>query len=309
MNKNLEPLLDLEPTKQTDLTPQTAANTADYIPDKAIRKSRTSTKLLLFTVVLMALAVFSLGIITVNLGAAALTNQANTDAQKYTTEGASHVGAIIDGNLSTLSEVASRARVTTMDWQTQVDAIAGDVERLGYQDIAVMNQDGHAKYIKGGGEFDSWGEFWYENGFKGELSISDVAISKVTKEPLVFDVAPIKSNGQIVGLLVGRRDPTFLKDIINAMGDGDRQFGFVVNETGAMMAHPDDQMILDQVNVFDAIDNDGIWKSFGLALKKLGTQTTGMLTYTLNGETKIGSTAPIPGTNWTLIVAQYEDVY
>ncbi|OXS27476.1 MAG: hypothetical protein BI182_07310 [Acetobacterium sp. MES1] len=307
MNKNLEPLLDLEPTKQTDLTPQTAANTADYIPDKAIRKSRISTKLLLFTVVLMALAVFSLGIITVNLGAAALTNQANTDAQKYTTEGASHVGAIIDGNLSTLSEVASRARVTTMDWQTQVDAIAGDVERLGYQDIAVMNQDGHAKYIKGGGEFDSWGEFWYENGFKGELSISDVAISKVTKEPVVFDVAPIKSNGQVVGLLVGRRDPTFLKDIINAMGDGDRQFGFVVNETGAMMAHPDDQMILDQVNVFDAIDNDGIWKSFGLALKKLGTQTTGMLTYTLNGETKIGSTAPIPGTNWTLIVAQYED--
>jgi methyl-accepting chemotaxis protein len=307
MNENQEPLLDPETNHVTDTVQEITAYPAGHIQAKAHRKSRISTKLLLFTVSLIAVAVLSLGIIAVNLGASALTDQANNDAQKYTTEGASHVGAIITGNLSTLSEVASRARVTTMDWQTQLDAVAGDVERLGYQDIAVMNLDGHAKYIKGGGEFDSWGEFWYEDGFKGELAISDVAISKVTKEPVVFDVAPIKNNGQVVGLLVGRRDPTFLKDTTNAMGDGERQYGFVVNENGAMMAHPDDQMILDQVNVYDDIEKDGTWKSFGLALKEVGTQTTGMLNYTVNGETKIGSTAPIPGTNWTLIVAQYED--
>lgn len=305
MNENQEPLLDLD--TGSDSAHVTAENPGVIFQAGAHRKSRISTKLLLFTVSLIALAVLSLGIIAVNLGAAALTNQSNADGQEYTIEGASHVGAIITGNLSTLSEVASRARVTTMDWQTQVDAVAGDIERLGYQDIAVMNLAGHAKYIKGGGEFDSWGEFWYEDGFKGELAISDVAISKVTKEPVVFDVAPIKSNGQVLGLLVGRRDPTFLKDTTNAMGDGERQYGFVVNENGAMMAHPDDQMILDQVNVFDDIEKDGTWKSFGLALKELGPQSTGMVTYTVNGATKIGTTAPIPGTKWTLIIAQYED--
>ena len=270
MNENQEPMLASEADPVTETAPAITAHSAGLIQAKAHRKSRISTKLLLFTVALIALAVLSLGIIAVNLGASALTNQANADAQKYTTEGASHVGAIITGNLSTLNEVASRARVTTMDWQTQVDAITGDIERLGYQDIAVMNLDGHAKYIKGGGEFDSWGEFWYEDGFKGELAISDVAISKVTKEPVVFEVAPIESNGQVVGLLVGRRDPTFLKDTTNAMGDGEQQYGFVVNENGAMMAHPDDQMILDQVNVFDDIEKDGTWKSFGLALKEGG---------------------------------------
>ncbi|WP_303871262.1 methyl-accepting chemotaxis protein [Acetobacterium wieringae] len=307
MNENQEPQLDQETTPKPDSTQQTAVNTVDHAQDMALRKFRISTKLLFFTVALIALAVFSLGIITVNLGAAALTEQANADAQKYTTEGASHVGAIINGNLSTLSEVASRARVTNMDWQSQADAIASDIERLGYQDIAIMNLNGHAKYIKDGGEFDSWGEFWYEDGFNGELSISDVAISKVTQKPVVFDVAPIKNNDQVVGLLIGRRDPTFLKDTTNAMGDGDRQFGFVVNQNGAIMAHPDDQIILDQVNVFEDIENDGIWKSLGLSLKELGTQNTGMFTYTLEGATKIGTTAPIPGTNWTLIIAQYED--
>ncbi|MBP8865177.1 MAG: hypothetical protein KBG63_01680, partial [Acetobacterium sp.] len=165
MNENQKSLLNLDTSIES--AHETAENPGVLIQDRARRKSRISTKLLLFTVSLIALAVLSLGIIAVNLGAAALTNQSNADGQEYTIEGASHVGAIITGSLSTLSEVASRARVTTMDWQTQVDAVAGDIERLGYQDIAVMNLAGHAKYIKGGGEFDSWGEFWYEDGFKG----------------------------------------------------------------------------------------------------------------------------------------------
>jgi len=304
MDKNQELLLD--PDEQLNLTPE-IETTPGSISSKKYRKTRLATKLLVFTISLIALAVFSLGIIAINLSATALTNQANADAQKYAVEGASHVGAIITGNLSALSEVASRTPVITMNWQTQLDAIAGDIERLGYQDIAVMTPDGHAQYIKGGGEFNSEGQFWYENGFKGELSISDVAISTVTKEPVVFEVAPITNNDQVVGLLVGRRNPTFLEDTTSAMGDGNRQYGLVVNENGAMMAHPDATMILNQVNVFDDIDKDGTWKSFGIALKELGTQTTGMLTYTVNGETKIASSTPIPGTNWTLIVTQYED--
>jgi methyl-accepting chemotaxis protein len=307
MNKNQEPLQDRETEQVTDPAQKKVIHSVGVVQANAHRKSRISTKLLVFTVSLIALAVLSLGIIAVNLGTAALTDQATDDAKKYATQGASHVGAIISGNLSTLSEVANRARFATMDWQTQVATITGDVERLGYQDIAVMNLAGHAKYINGGGEFDAAGEFWYEDGFDGKLSISDVVISKVTKAPVVFDVAPIKSNGQVVGLLIGRREPTFLNDTTNAMGDGERQFGFVVDANGAMVAHPDTQMILDQVNVFDDIEKDGTWKSFGLALKELGTQTTGMLTYTVNGETKIGSSAPIPGTNWTLIVSQYQD--
>ncbi|MBI4857583.1 MAG: HAMP domain-containing protein [Acetobacterium woodii] len=287
--------------------PNSSVNQQVVFHEKEYRRIRISTKLLVFTVALVALAVFSLGLITVNLGAAALTNQANTDSQEYATQGAAHVGAIITGNLATLSEVASLDQVSSMDWNTQVSTIADDIERLGYQDIAIMNLAGHGKYIKGGGEFDSAGEFWYEDGLKGELAVSDVAISKVTKEPVVFDVAPIKNNGQVVGLLVGRRDPTFLQDTTNAMGDGERQYGFVVNEDGAMMSHPDSQTILDQVNVFDDIEKDGIWKSLGLALKEMGTGQTGMLTYTVNGQTKIGATSPIPGTNWTLVVTRYED--
>ncbi len=274
--------------------------------DKRIIKKHLSTKLLGFTLAILAIAVIALGIISYYMGSSGITEKANEDALKYTNEGASHVGAIIAGNLETLSEVTKRNGIASMDFPTQVAAVASDVEALGYEDVAVMNLAGHAKYVISGGEFDSWGEFWYENGFKGERSISDVAISKVTKAPCVFEVAPIKNNGQIVGLLIGRRSPTFLKEITNAMGDGERQYGFVVNNEGGFMAHPNDEVVMNQTNIFDEIETNGDWKDLGLAVKELGTSQAGMLTYSLKGATKIGAMAPIPGTNWNLIITQYE---
>ncbi|WP_050741811.1 methyl-accepting chemotaxis protein [Acetobacterium bakii] len=266
-----------------------------------------ATKLVVFILLILAAAVLVLGLLAINFGSASIMEQSNADAQAYVTEGAAHIGAITTGNLSALEGVARRERTATMDWNTQVSSIIGDVDHLGYEDIAVMDMNGNARYIKGGGEFQSEGQFWYKAGFDGKLSISDVAISKVTKAPCIFEVAPIISNGQVIGLLVGRRPPTFLEDSTSAMGDGVREYGFVVNSQGAIMAHPDQQNLLDQSNVFTDIDNDGKWKNFGIALKEMGTGQTGMLTYGLNGETKIGATAPIPGTDWTLVVAKYEN--
>jgi methyl-accepting chemotaxis protein len=261
-------------------------------------------RIVFFNLMLLAVAVIVLALISYNIGSQAISSQANQAAQEYATEGAAHIGALISGNLATLAEVAKRPGLETMDYTSAQAIIAGDVAALGYQDIALMDLNGHAKYVTGGGEFDSWGEFWYNAGFKGDTAISDVAISKVTKQPVVFDVAPIKSNGQVVGLLVGRRDPTFLKDTTNALGDGKIKFGLVVNADGGMMAYPDDQVILDQVNIFKDLQNDQTWGSLGSALQRLGTGQTGEITYQYANETKVGATAPIPGTTWTLIVSE-----
>ncbi|MDZ5723740.1 methyl-accepting chemotaxis protein [Acetobacterium sp. K1/6] len=270
-------------------------------------KIRLSTKLMAFTTLILAAAVLTLGLIAINLGAAALTSESSTQEEVFAIEGAGHIGAVASGNLGKLEEIALRARTVTMDWNTLATSIAGDVERLGYQDIAVMDLNGNAKYIIGGGEFKSEGQFWYEDGFAGKTSISDVTISEVTNEPIVVEVAPIKNNGQVVGLLVGRRDPTFMQDITNAMGDGVRKYGMVINEDGAVMAHPNDQLILDQTNIFDEIDANGPLKEFALAIKELGVGQTGSIAYNYLGETKLAYNAPIPGTNWTLIVIKFKD--
>lgn len=273
---------------------------------KKITVKHLSTKLLLFTLLTLSIAVFSIGVVTINLSAAAISNESGNQEEAFTIEGANHISAIIAGNLGKLEEIALQERTASMDWNTQVASIFDEVQRLGYQDIAVMDLNGNAKYIQGGSEFKNEGQFWYEEGLGGKTSISDVAISRVTNEPVVFDVAPIKNNSQVVGLLIGRRDPTFLKNVVNNMGDGVRKYGIVVNENGDLMAHPNDQLILDQGNIFDDIKVNGPLKNFGLAVQELGIGETGKIIYNYSGDKKLAYMAPINGTKWTLIVSKFE---
>lgn len=270
-------------------------------------KMNLGRKLLAFTVVPMVIAVLTIGVIAINFGSSALSEQSDTDAQEYVNEAATHVEDILTANLKTLSELALEEQISNMDFNTQVAAITGVVDRLGYQDIAVMNLNGHAKYILGREELDAAGETWYQAGFNGNTAISDITVSKVTKEPAVFDVVPIKKNDQIVGLLVGRRNPNFLKEVTNALGDGTRKYGFILSADGGFMSYPDDQMILNQTNVFDEIEKNGTLKSFGLAIKEFGLGQTGQIKYKVDDETKLAYTAPIPGTDWTLVVTEIEN--
>ncbi|WP_050739410.1 methyl-accepting chemotaxis protein [Acetobacterium bakii] len=271
--------------------------------DNGKLKFGLAKKLTLLFISGFAAIVLILGIVSVNIGANTVMNQASADMEDYAIASGKQIGAVIQGNLSTLNEVASRARVTPMDWNTQVAAISVDVNRLGYQDIAVMNLSGHAKYVVGGGEFDSAGQFWYEDGFKGENSISDVAISKVTLEPVVFDVAPIKQNGQVVGLLVGRRDPIYLQEVVSNMGaEGDREYGFIIAPDGIMMAHPNAELVKNQTNIF----NEEKFKSLTATMQELGVGNAGVIEYNYNGDKKIAGVAPIPGTDWTMVFTVYE---
>ncbi len=269
-------------------------------------KIHLSTKLMAFTTLILATAVLTLGLIAINLGAATLTDESQTQEKAYASKGAGYIGAIISGNLKTLDEIALRARTATMDWNTQVSSISVDVNRLGYQDIAVMDMAGNGKFILGGQTFKSQNETWYTNGFSGISGISDVVISEVTHEPVVYEISPIRTNNQVVGLLIGRRDPTFMMDISNSMGDGIRKYGMVINANGRVMSHPDIQLILNRVNVYDEIQNNGDLKDFAMALQKIDQDQSSSISYIYKGYPKIGYTAPVPGTDWTLIVIKFK---
>lgn len=68
-------------------------------------KQHLSTKLLSFTLLILAISVLVLGLLAINFGSISMTEQSNADAQAYATEGASHIGAIISGNLAGLREL------------------------------------------------------------------------------------------------------------------------------------------------------------------------------------------------------------
>ena len=264
-----------------------------------------SRKITLVIGILILVTSLVLGLVSVKLSSDALLSQNKEAMLQYSEESASYIDSIMAKNLAVLNEVATRARTATMDWTIQKESLYVDVERLGYLDLAVVRPDGIAQYVVSGETADLSDREYIKKAFAGETNISDVLISKVTGEPVVMEAAPIKSNGTVVGVLIGRRDGNFLSGITNELGTGERGYALILGSDSTIYAHPNKDEVINQTNVFEKIETDGE-SGMGGQLKELGMGTLGMIEYTREGNAILMAMAPIPNTDWTLAVGNYK---
>ncbi len=267
-----------------------------------------SKKIALFIGILIMLVTSILGFVTLNLTTDALLKNQENAMLQYAEESANYIDSEIKGNLDILSEVALRSRTATMDWATQRESLTPDVERLGYLDMAVVLPNGLATYVKSGGstQFADADMHYITKAMEGKAIISDVLISPVTGKAVVLEFAPIQSNGVVVGVLMGRRDGTFLNSITDNLGIGERGYAFVMGADSTMYAHPNKDYVLKQKNAFSDIDEKGDLKDFGISLKKLGLEKQGIVNYKMGGDSRLTALVPIPNTNWTLGIGNHE---
>ncbi|AFA49639.1 methyl-accepting chemotaxis protein [Acetobacterium woodii] len=273
-------------------------------PTTSQPKFGLAKKLSLFIIIGFAMVVLTLSVISINLSSNAILKQARTDMENYAISCGKQVGSILLGDLSTLEQVAAANSVNSMDWNSQVATLSGDLDRLGYEDLAVVDMNGHGKSVLSGSEFNIDDSSWFKDAYNGQSTVSDVRLSKVTNKTNFYEIAPIKHNDVVVGLLMGRRDSTFMQDVVSNMGaEGDREYGFIIASNGIMMAHPNGELIKSETNIF----NTDSFGSFAASYNELGETKTGVINYDYLGEAKIASAAPIPGTDWTILYTVYKN--
>ncbi len=267
-----------------------------------------SKKIALFIGVLVLITTSTLGLISVNMSSAALLKNQEDAILQYAKESGELIHLDISRNLEILEEVAMRARTATMDWSVQRQSLADDVERLGYLDLGVVLPNGQITYVKTG-DTTMFGEqdmHYIERAMKGETFMSDVLISPVTGKAVVLEFTPIRSDGVVVGVLLGRRDGTFISSITEGLGLGKRGYAFILGADSTFFAHPNQDYVMNQENVISNIESNGLFKDFGIALKDKGLGNEYIIHYELEGDTRITGLTPIPGTDWTLGVGNYE---
>jgi methyl-accepting chemotaxis protein len=98
-----------------------------------------------------------------------------------------------------------------------------------------------------------------------------------------------------------------LSSITGSLGIGERGYAFILGPDSTVYAHPNDEYVRDQLNVFADIEADGPLKAYGLALEELGLGNRGMANYDLYGEKRLTAMAPIPDTDWVIGIGNYED--
>ncbi|QHI73621.1 PAS domain S-box protein [Aminipila terrae] len=254
--------------------------------------------------ILLIIALFILGLIATKLSSTALLNETETSMLKYSKECANRAGIVLSKNLAVLQAEADKTEVKSMDIIIQRTMLSKDVNTLGYLDMAIVTQDGVAHYILNDETAQLGDREYIQEALNGKANISDVIISRVTGEPVIMEAVPIKNGNQVIGVLIGRRDGREISQELSI--DKEEGYVFVLGSDGIVYIHPDKQIVKDKRSVFNEIETKGEFKDFGIELKKLGLRKAGILRYSLDGQKHITAMAPIPNTNWTLGVGNYE---
>jgi len=265
-----------------------------------------SRKIALFFGILIVIISSALGVTATQLSTQEMLAQQQEMMLHYAEESANRIEAYISGNLAALSEVARRSEVASMDYAVQQASIYPNINRLGYESMAVVTADGYGHDIADGTITDLRDRAYIKTALTGKSCISDVLINKLTGEPAIMEAAPIISDDKVVGVLIGRRNANFLSVITNSLGFGERGYAFILGANGTIFAHPNADYVMNQTNVFAEIEADGPLKSYGQALQQLGIGNQGIVSYELNGEKRLTAMAPIPNTDWLIGIGNYE---
>ena len=215
----------------------------------------------------------------------------------------------LDSLLSQLVEIATRARVRSMDWTGVVrETLRPDVSRTDSLEMGLVLPDGTTRYVMDDAVVNLGDRDYVKSAFSGKSAFSDVLISRTTNRPVVMLAAPVLKNDErgapVIGALIARKDGgTFLSGLAAQIRTGRRTgYGFLVNEEGTFSAHPDSDLVLRQFNPIKEAENDPSLKSLGNMVAKAIKEKSGTAAYVQNGKEMICAFTEIPGHPWLLIL-------
>jgi len=262
-------------------------------------------KLIVYFVLILLTASSILGVISYRNASNAIINEVSEAVENLAKEGTMLVNSRIQNQLVEIEAIASRSEIEGMKWDIQKQTLHSEMERFDFLALGVVYPDGTTLYNDGStaelGDRD-----YVQKAFSGETNISDFILSRVTNEMVLMLATPIKQEGKIVAVLVGRKPANALNRTIANMGFGENGYAYMVGTDGTMYAHENEQLVMEQRNAFTDIETDGELKELGMAMKEMDMSSSQTITYEFLGDRRYIGMAPVENTNWLIGVGSIE---
>ncbi|ABR47754.1 methyl-accepting chemotaxis sensory transducer [Alkaliphilus metalliredigens QYMF] len=268
-------------------------------------KSIKSKLVIVFSIIIL-ISSMAIGFISIYRAEMSLTEEAEKALEALTFEGAKLVESRIDTQERTLQMIAGRTDVESMDWEAQQPVLQSQVERTNFLSIAVVDLNGSAIFNDGAVAQVADREY-FQMALNGTTNVSDVLISRLTNEPEIVYATPIERNGQIVGVLIGRRDGYALSSITDDAGFGETGYAYMINKEGIVVAHNDRERVKNQFNPIEDAKSDISLQSVASVFNTIIEEQRGVSNYSFQGQSLYAGYAPVQDSNWTLVITANED--
>jgi len=272
-------------------------------------KKNLGLKLMLgFACMLIAVA-GGIGFLSVDRSGKALREQINSTLPHMAQEGARLVRSRIDTQLRAIEELSMRPEFDGTIEYEQLSFLAESSQRLGYLGMGLVDKSGVAHYPDAPSA-DLASRDYIQKAFQGQTNMSEVIISRVVNKPVIMLAAPVYQNGQVVNVLIARMDGTLLSEIVEDQGYGTQGSALIVNAQGTLIASPNRDEVLEQLNPVEQAKTNSDYVSFAAGIQDMLSSEHGLTSYQYLDLDRIAGFAVIPGTQWVLAaVADSNEVF
>jgi len=209
---------------------------------------------------------------------------------------------------SFLETVAGHEEMKSGDWERSRKFLSSlDAKGMDIQAFFFIQPSGDALYLDG--RVSKLGDRAY---FKDAMStgktvISNPLLSRTTNEMVVIVASPVVgADGKPAGVLCGRIVANAFLEIVKVQKWGADGYAFVVDSTGLVAAHPNQELIGTE-NVMDE-KSEKFSAGVRHGLKLAQENKTSVTSFSENGETMMIAFSRVPGTGWLVaLIAPEKD--
>lgn len=249
------------------------------------------------TSLMVLMIIVPLVVSTLIIGSITLNNfKANTYSQQLDKANSisKQVDLVLNDVQNTVNFSASSSEAQTMNFDT-IDEMSKKVLK-NYpflMDVAVMRPDGMQIYTSAGK--DKLGNRadrdYFKKGINGTSGYSDVMISKTFNKPIVLCYAPVKKDGNIIGVLSADLSLDELNDFVSKACYGKTGRVYIVDKNGKLIGSKDKKAVNSMKDLSKLEPVSRVIKN-----------QSGQIGYTNNNVFKLATYKVLDKVNWGVIV-------
>lgn len=283
-------------------------------------KKRKSIKveLLISTIALIAVMCALFALVTILPVRGLLRRNASAEILHRSTDASQLVQQQIATYISQVEGIASREDIQSMDWQIQQKVLIAEAKRIGFERFQICYVDDTDEHAVGdvisttGDKANAADRPFFKQAASGISNISDVLFARIDLKMVICISSPIyNSNKEIVGVLTGVTDASFLNDLVNKIQVENDGFCFVINKDGTKMTAKDYADVKNAQNDIlcstgrektedaEEIKADSRYDSLAAVEKKMLEGSEGIDTYHFDGKDYYIGYAPILNGQWS----------
>ncbi len=268
---------------------------------KVLKIRSIKFKLIIYFAVLVLTATISLGYVTLIRATDVITHEAEHSLESLSSDAAKLTVSRVETQQKTLDMIALIPDMNTMDWEKQEPILKNILGKTNFLALGVVDLKGDVKYSDG--TVNQLGDREYViKALAGEPNVSDIIISRVTNQAVLMFATPIERNGRVVGALIARSDGNSLSLITEDTGFGETGYGYIINDKGIIVAHPDREKVMNQFNPIEESKNDNSLISLANLFNRIITNKSGVSEYSFENRDLYAGYQHIEGSNWFFVI-------